>query len=115
MTPREVVFGPSAEKEIKKLNKRDQLTVLRYLERFESGEGLLDVEKIRSHPDFFRLKAGNFRLVYYPLSSERIVLLVIRNRKDAYKGLNSLDSRLETALSVIDNRARSVLRANSSL
>lgn len=105
MSPKEIVFGPNAEKDFKKLQKRDQKAIFRHLDRLESGEGRLDVEKIKTHPDFYRLKVGDFRIVYYPLSRERVVLLLIRNRKDAYKGLNALDSRLETALRVIESNA----------
>lgn len=115
MSPKEVVFGPSAEKEIKKLQKRDQKTIFRYLDRFATGEGSVSVEKIKTHPDFYRIKAANFRLVYYPLSKERVVLLVIRDRKDAYKGLNALDRRLETALVQVDTQARVALSRTSML
>lgn len=105
MSPKEIVFGPNAEKDMKKLQKRDQKMIFRHLDRLESGEGRLNVEKIKTHPDFYRIKAGDFRLIYYPLSQERVVLLVIRNRKDAYKGLNVLDNRLESALRVIEHQA----------
>ena len=115
MSPKEVIFGPSAEKEIKKLQRRDQKTVLRYLDRFSVGDGSVDIEKIKSQPNYYRIKAADFRLVYYPLSSERVVLLVIRNRKDAYKGLNALDRRLETALMQIDMNARMALASSASL
>lgn len=97
MSPKEIIFSPNAEKELKRLQKKDQKFVMGALERFSAGEGKQEVEKIKSQPCFFRLKAGNFRLIYYPLSSERVVLLLIRDRKNAYRNLGDLEQRLETA------------------
>ena len=98
MAPKEIIFSPNAEKEIKKLSKQDQSLVLDALKKWRDGKTKPNIEKIKSQPDFFRLKAGHFRLVYYPLSPERVVLLLIRNRKDAYQGLSSLPTKLDTAL-----------------
>lgn len=98
MSPKEIIFSPNAEKEMKRLQRIDQKLVLGALQKFGAGDGRQNVEKIKANPCFFRLKAGNFRLVYYPLSPERVVLLLIRDRKEAYRNLGDLDKRLETAI-----------------
>jgi len=98
LSPTEIIFSPNAEKEIKRLQNTDMKIVLGALEKFSAGEGKNNVEKIKANPCFFRLKVGSFRLIYYPLSHERVVLLLIRDRKNAYKNLGDLDKRLETAI-----------------
>ncbi len=105
MSPKEVIFGPSAEKEMKKLQKRDLKAIFKTLDRLESGEGQLNIEKIKTCPNYYRIKTGDFRIIYYPLSIERVVVLLVRNRKDAYKGLKILDGRLQRALATIHDAA----------
>ena len=98
MTPKEIIFSPNAEREIKKLSKADKRHIWRVLEKMRDGEGRLDFEKIKAQPDFFRVKAANMRIVYYPLTPERVVLLLIRDRKNSYRGLGNLHTKLETAM-----------------
>lgn len=95
---KEVIFSPNAEREIKKLTKQDRQNVWTGLKKWRSGELCPDVEKIKAAPNFYRVRFGNFRVIYYPLSKERIVLLLVRDRKEAYRSLGDLDGKLDTAL-----------------
>lgn len=95
---KEVIIAPNAERELKKINLSDRKKVWTAIKQWRSGEIRLDIEKIKAAPDFFRLRIGNYRVVYYPLSPERVVLLLVRDRKKAYKGLGDLQVKLETAL-----------------
>ena len=95
----EVIFAPSAEREVKKLTKERQKDVFASLRRLRDGSGTLEIEKIKGHPSFFRLKAGSeMRVIYHPLMATRIVVLVVRDRKEAYRGLGDLDGKLQAAL-----------------
>ena len=98
MQPDEIIFSPNAEREVKRLTKNEQKIVLEALKRWRSGDGNVSLEKIRSQPDFYRLKAKHIRIVYYPLGQKRVVLLLIRDRKDAYRSLDSLPERLSAAM-----------------
>lgn len=98
MTPKEVVFSPNAERDIKKLSAENRKLVIDGIESWQSQKTKPAIEKIKSQPDFFRLRLGRFRIIYYPLSNERVVLLLIRDRKDAYSGLDRLPKKLETAM-----------------
>ena len=95
---KEVIISPNAERELKKLPHEDRKKAWVGLKKWSSGELKLDIEKIKSQPNFYRLKIGNIRLVYYPLSEERVVLLLVRDRKDAYRGLSELGTKLNTAM-----------------
>lgn len=102
----EVIFAPAAEREIKKLTKERQQDVLAALRRLRDGSETLEIEKIKGHPSFFRLKAGSeMRVIYHPLQPNRVVVLVIRDRKEAYRGLGDLDGKLQAALHRVQNDA----------
>lgn len=98
LPPKDIVFSPNAERELKKLTRDEQSKVFDALEKWRSGDAKLDIEKIKSQPRFYRLKAAHLRIIYYPLSAERVVLLVIKDRKDSYKGLGDLSQKLDTAI-----------------
>ena len=98
MTPKEVIFSPEAERAIKKLTQQEQKIAMGALRKLRSGEGKLLIEKIKTQPSFFRLKVAHIRIIYYPLTKERVVLLLIGDRKSIYRKIANLDQRLETAL-----------------
>ena len=97
MSAKEIIFSPNAEREIKKLTKANQKVVWGYLEKMRQGEGKLEIEKIKTQPDFFRLRAAHMRIIYYPFSAGRVVLLSIRDRKTAYRNLGDLGAKLDSA------------------
>ena len=75
----------------------DKATQKRLVHKFE--ELALDprpggVEKIKSHPDFYRLRIGNFRVIYNVRNNRDIIILLVKDRKDAYKNLGDLESML---------------------
>ncbi len=96
MAPKEIIFSPNAERELKKLSSIEIKIVLNALDKWIQGSKV-SIEKIKAQPNFFRLRAGNNRVIYYPLSRERVVLLLIRDRKNAYNALGNLGDKLDTA------------------
>jgi len=105
-----LIFSPAAEREIKKLSKDRQKDVLDALKKLREGSETLEIEKIKGHPSFFRIKAGReMRVIYHPLNATRIVVLVIRDRKEAYRGLDGLHQKLEATLHRMEREARSSL------
>lgn len=98
MDPKEVIFSPEAERAIKKLSKQDLKAVWGTLKKLRAGDDGLSIEKIKANPAFFRMKAGKWRIVFYPLSHGRVVLLLIGDRKNIYRNIPNLDQKLETAL-----------------
>jgi mRNA interferase RelE/StbE len=110
MKPAEIIFSPAAERELKKLTRERQKDVLDALKRLRDSSETLEIEKIKGHPSFFRIKAGTeMRVIFHPLTATRVVVLVIRDRKEAYRGLGSLDGKLQAALHrVQDNAMRSL-------
>lgn len=97
MAATEIIFSPDAERELKQLCRKQSLKLIQSLELWSKGQQKLETEKIKSQPNFFRLRVGDLRVIYYPLNAERIVVLLIRDRKDSYKNLASLPAKLVTA------------------
>ena len=106
MSPDEIVFSPSAERELKKLDKTNQDLVFSTLQDWQEGNKEIKLEKLKGYPKFYRMKAGrDLRVIFHPITTSRIVILVIRDRKSAYRGLNSLHRKLETYLQIVEQEA----------
>lgn len=111
MSPIEVVIAPAAEREIKKLCKDQKACIFDTLEELESGHAMACKEKLQGYPDFYRVKSGkSFRIIFHPIKSDRVVILVVRHRKDAYRGLNTLNNKLETTLARLEINALQAIR-----
>lgn len=98
MSQKEVIFSPETERAIKKISDRDRKVVWGALKKLRAGVGNLSIEKIKTQPSFFRIKVAHMRIIYYPLSQGRVVLLLIGDRKDVYRKIVNLDAKLSTAL-----------------
>jgi mRNA interferase RelE/StbE len=95
-----VHVSKSARREIKKLTRQAQIQVVEALDKLAAMPLPPGVEKLQSNPGFFRVRSGDFRIIYALLStpSHLVVVLVVRDRKDAFKGLEKLDQKLASAL-----------------
>lgn len=63
-------------------------------------------EKIQGRPRYYRIKAGrDYRVIYHLFQERLVVVLVVRNRKDAYKDLDDLGGKLEAALLEVRKRS----------
>lgn len=104
MSSTEVIISPAAKREIKKLTKDQQKQALTLLRSLENGSETLMIEKIKGHPSFFRIRYRDLRIVYHYLTRSRALILVVRDRKDAYRGLGDLDRKLFSALQDLGER-----------
>jgi mRNA interferase RelE/StbE len=103
----EIVFAPAAERDLKKLPKDRQREVIKTLRKLRDSSDTLEIEKIKGHPSFFRIRCGqSMRIIYHPLSANRVVVLVVCDRKGAYRNLGALDNKLSAALIRLDEDLR---------
>ena len=93
----EIVIAPAAERELRKLDKAAFKAVSKLIDQLQTEPRPRGCEKIQGHPGFFRVRAGDFRVIYYPMTPDRLVVLVVRDRKDAYKINDDLEKRLRSA------------------
>lgn len=95
MTDYEVRFAPAAKRELKKLDRTAQRKIVKKLGELEKNPRPSGVEKLSQDPRFWRVKAGDYRVVYtIEDNSKIVVVVVVRHRKEAYRNLDQLDHRL---------------------
>jgi mRNA interferase RelE/StbE len=97
--PYMVVLGPGAEREFRKLDPGTQAQIARSLEKLATSPKPMGVQAISQHPGFWRLRTGNYRVIYTIGEEEReILVVVVRHRREAYRDLGILEQRLRATL-----------------
>lgn len=84
----EIVFKPSAKKELYRLGRTLQTRIMRELERLAANPYHPGTKKLEGDPKARRARVGDYRIVYDVLDQE-IVILVLRiaHRREVYRGL----------------------------
>ncbi|MFZ5845517.1 MAG: type II toxin-antitoxin system RelE family toxin [Patescibacteria group bacterium] len=83
-----IVISPRAEKELKKLPKFDQLAIAQKI-RSLPGPRVTNEEKLAGYKDIFRVRVGDYRIVYKKTSATAYIIL-IRHRREVYRLLKEL-------------------------
>ncbi len=89
-----VIFSPSAQREIERLEIDDALQLARdiktYLETSPIPFGKTRIKKLTGFkPPLYRLRSGDFR-VYYRIHTKKVIILAITYKKDSEKLLKKL-------------------------
>jgi mRNA interferase RelE/StbE len=80
----EVVLKPRAKKDLQRIAKPDAARVVEALERLE--ENLLgDVKRLTDFTPEYRLRVGDYRVLFEIEQTNRIVVHRVRHRRDAYR------------------------------
>lgn len=81
-----VSLVPSARKELRHLPKADLARVHEKIANLASNPRPHGVEKLTGSEDVYRLRQGDYRIVYQvDDSTHHVTVLRIRHRKDAYR------------------------------
>lgn len=83
-----ITILPRAEKELRKLPKFDQIAVAAKI-RTLPNSSVMGEEKLAGYPHIYRVRVGNYRIVYKK-TSEVIAIVLIRHRRDVYRLLKEL-------------------------
>jgi|SRR5918996_2055113 mRNA interferase RelE/StbE len=95
MTEYAIGVSPQAEKQIKSLRKRQQRQIVEALRRLKADPRPKGVEKLSQNPKFWRLRVGEYRIVYaIDDRARQVVVAIVRHRKDAYRDLDKLKPEL---------------------
>ncbi len=78
-----LVLSSRAEKELKKLSRIDQIAIGRKIRSLVSLP-IVNEEKLSGYKNIFRIRIGDFRIVYQRTSQE-IFIVLIGHRKEIYK------------------------------
>lgn len=79
---------PRAEKELRKLPKFDQIAVATKIRTLAQAQ-IPSEEKLSGYAHVYRVRVGNYRIVYKK-TSEVIAIVLIRHRRDVYRMLKEL-------------------------
>lgn len=81
-----IEVSATAEKQIRRLERADQLRVLRAVRDLAATPRPRGSRKLRGYDDVFRIRVGTFRILY-SVEPERILVIILKvgHRKDIYR------------------------------
>jgi len=81
-----IEVSATAEKQIRKLSRPDQIRVLRTIQGLAADPHPRGCRKLRGYEDVFRVRVGVYR-VLYSVEGRRLVIIVLKvgQRKDVYR------------------------------
>lgn len=77
---------PKTKKQMAKLPKIVGLTVIAKIRDLSTDQPNLQIKKIQKHKDMYRVRVGNYRIVYHKLTN-LIRIVAVQHRKDVYREL----------------------------
>lgn len=83
-----VEFAPSALRELRDLPRKVQERLATKIEALARNPRPPRVEKIKGQDNQYRIRSGDFRVIY-SIFDDRLVVLILKvaDRKDVYRGL----------------------------
>jgi mRNA interferase RelE/StbE len=90
-TTYQVEFAPAAEKQLKKLDRKFQTQVISRVEKLADDPRPPGVEKLEAEEGIYRVRTGNYRILY-TINDKALVVLVVRvgDRKEVYRQIQIL-------------------------
>ncbi|MDP9195921.1 MAG: type II toxin-antitoxin system RelE/ParE family toxin [Pseudomonadota bacterium] len=90
----QVTLTPSARRDLLRLDFSIQKRIVNGLEKLARNPIPAGVEKLSGAERFWRIRIGDYRIVYAVDEDHRLVIAaIIRHRKDVYKDLGKLDAK----------------------
>ena len=82
-----VLFKPSADKALRKLPVSVQKRIVAAVDGLEDNPRPPDAVKLTGERDLWRIRVGDYRVIY-SIDDKRLIVLVVRiaHRKDVYRG-----------------------------
>ncbi|PIV11351.1 type II toxin-antitoxin system mRNA interferase toxin, RelE/StbE family [Candidatus Roizmanbacteria bacterium CG_4_10_14_0_8_um_filter_36_36] len=84
-----IIISSRAEKELRKISKIDQIAIIRKIRSIKDSSTILNEEKLSGYKNIFRVRIGQYRVVYRKSINE-IYIILIGHRKDIYHLLKQL-------------------------
>lgn len=77
-----IIIRKKAKKFIDKLSKNERFRIIKAIESLPDGE---DIKKLKGHDNLFRLRVGDYRIIYTVDHGELIVIVIdVGNRGEIY-------------------------------
>ena len=83
-----IEVSATAEKQIRKLPREDQVRVLRAIRRLATEPTPPGMRKVRGYDDVFRIRVGTYR-VLYRVEGRRLLIIILKlgHRREIYRSL----------------------------
>ena len=84
-----VIFSKRADKFLESLDKQDKQRILQKVRELKTNSKNLDIKKLKSKHDLYRIRVGNYRIIY-SIEHEQIIIYIVAigHRRDIYQQLN---------------------------
>jgi mRNA interferase RelE/StbE len=83
-----IEVSATAEKQIRKLRRKDQIRVLQAIQPLSTEPTPPGSRKVRGYDDVFRIRVGTYRVLYRVMGRRLvIVILKIGHRREIYRSL----------------------------
>ena len=81
-----IEVSATAERQIRKLPRADQLRVVRTIQALSTDPRPSGCRKLSGHDDVFRVRVGRYRILY-SIEGRRLVIIILKvgDRKDVYR------------------------------
>ena len=81
-----IEVSATAERQIRKLSRADQLRVVRAIRALSTSPYPPGCRKLSGHDDVFRVRIGRYR-VLYSIEHRRLIIIILKvaDRKDIYR------------------------------
>lgn len=84
-----IIISPRAEKQLKKIPKVEQITLVRKIRLISKSSKVVGEEKLSGFKNVYRVRIGNYRIVYKK-TVKVVYLVLISHRKEIYQLLKQL-------------------------
>ncbi|MEW6379410.1 MAG: type II toxin-antitoxin system RelE/ParE family toxin [bacterium] len=83
-----IEFSPGAARQFKDIPKKDQVRIKNRINALAENPYPPDTKKLTNEHDLYRIRTGDYRVIYTVRSNELIILIVkIGHRREIYRGL----------------------------
>jgi mRNA interferase RelE/StbE len=81
-----VELSATAERQLRKLERNDQVQVVGAIQRISTNPRPRGSRKLRGYEDVFRIRTGVFRIIY-SIEKGRLLIIILKpgHRKDIYR------------------------------
>jgi len=86
MTQYKIEISATAERQLKKIPREDQVRILRYISLLADDPRPGGCRKMSGYDDIYRIRAGKYRVVY-EIDGKRIVVIILKigHRREIYR------------------------------
>lgn len=84
MDKKSIVWSPEARGDLRAIDRETALRILHAVDDYV-GTGMGDVKKLRPPRTEFRLRVGDYRVLFLPKQESGIEILRVLHRREAYR------------------------------